>query len=535
MSTELSKISIIAWLVENEIKTESGHVFDLYSHPFWYDILTDWHPQIALLKAAQMGGTSALSLKMIWAMYQFGLNVAYTMPTADDVKQFVGGRLNAMIRNNPVLDAWISDKDSVEQKRIGKNIAHFRGTSTERVALSFPADLLVHDEEDRSTKKIIEQYSSRQQHSPFKWRWHLSNPSTPGNGVDKYWLQSDQKMWHITCPSCQSIQVLTWPDSIDPTRGCYQCIHCTQELSDEVRRSGRWIATRPDQKEYSGYHLNLMMAPWVSAKEILKLHKTKSPEYFYNYVLGLPYAGSGNKLNEADFFANIKPILTKYDDPIVIGVDSGLPNYYVIGNKEGVFFHSHCNGWEEIKAVMKRFPKAIAVCDQGGDLYGQRNLQEEFPGRVYLCWFRQDRKTMRLVEWGKEANAGAVYADRNRCIQQVIDELRTHRLPMYGEKEDYLEVWQHFSNMYKEVEEDDTGQQKFVWKRSGADHLALCMTYYRIGMTKFESGDGSRYTGAPNKLQQFLSIGNAPMVLGDGRLAMPKPSQMENKDWRDID
>lgn len=522
--------SIIGWLLKHKIKTESGQDFDLYSHPFWYDFLTDKSPKIVLLKCAQVGGTSATSFKMVWSIKNYGLNCAYTMPTADDVKEFVGGRLNSMIRLNPVLDSWIADKDSVEQKQIGDNFVFFKGTMTERSGLSFPADLIVHDEEDRSNRKFLEQFGSRQLHSRFQWKWHLSNPSTPGNGVDKYWQLSDKKEWYVTCTSCFFEQTLEWPHSIDTVRECYQCKKCLAELPDENRRRGTWLST--SSGEYSGYHISLLMAPWVPASKIIREHRDNSPEYFHNFILGLPYAGSGNKLNENEFFANLKPALTKYDDPIVIGIDPGIPNWYVVGNKDGVFFHGKSQGWEEIKQLLRRFPRAIAVCDQGGDLYGPRNLQEEFPGRVYLCWFRTDRKTMRLVDWGEGKNTGAVYADRNRCIQQVIDELRMQRLPFYGQTEDWLEPWQHFANLVKEVEEDGNLQPRFVWKRNGPDHLALCFTYYRVGLTKFESGDGSRYTKPPDRFREFTKIINAPVALPDGQLLMPK--QTQDFDWRDV-
>lgn len=529
--------SIIGWLIKHQIKTESGKPFDLKTHPFWFDVLTDWSPKIVMYKAAQIGGTTAMSLKLMWAMKRFGLNAAYTLPTADDAKQFVGGKLNPLIRQNPILSEYVADKDSVEQKQIGQNIVYFRGTWTERAALSFSSDLNVHDEEDRSKRGIVSQYASRQQHSPFKWEWHLSNPSTPGNGVSQYWKDSDQKHWFVTCGKCSEKQFLSWPDSIDYELKAFVCKKCRQPLSEEARRRGSWhgikTLTKPD---YSGYWFNLMMAPWVSAEEVIKLHKSKSADYFYNFVLGLPYAGAGNKLNEDEFFANLEPALTKYDDPIVIGVDSGLPNWYVIGNKKGVFFHGKCDGWQEIHALMKRFPKAIAVCDQGGDLYGQRELAETFPGRVYLCWFRPDKKTMRLVEWGKGKNSGAVIADRNRCIQQIIDELRTQRLPVFGNREDWVEPWQHFANMYKEIERDEeTGEEKFVWKRSGADHLALCFVYYRIGMTKYEGGDGSRSAGAPSLVEQILQPRQAPEVTYDGLLKLPTSPVNEIKDWREVD
>lgn len=533
MKFDPSQTSIIEWIRKNEIKTETGDLFDLRQHPFWYDPLMDWNPKQVYLKAAQMGGSTTLALKLMFAIKTFKINAAYTMPTADDVKEFVGGRLNSIIGQNPILYSWLQDKDSVEQKRIGNNFVHFKGTQTERAALSFPADLLVHDEEDRSKRSIISQYSSRQQHSKFKWAWHLSNPSTPGNGVHQYWKDSTQQHWFIKCDKCNHRQFLSWPDSIDPILGEYVCKRCHRVLDEDARRKGEWVkAITEKEPEYSGYWFNLMMAPWVSAKEILKLNRTKSPDYFYNFVLGLPYAGAGNKLNEEEFFANLEPALTKYNDPIVIAVDSGLPNWYLVGNKQGVFFHGSCEGWEEIHALMRRFPKAILVGDQGGDLYGIRELAETFKGRVYLCWFRADRKTMRLVEWGTGEESGKVVADRNRCIQQVVDELRTQRLPIFGSKEDWLEPWQHFANMYKEVEIDETGQEKFVWKRSGPDHLALCFTYYRIGISKFEYDDGQRTTGGSSFLTS-LGVKVAPEVRYDGMMQLPQAVQ-EMPDWRSL-
>jgi len=46
---------------------------------------------------------------------------------------------------------------------------YFRGTKTERAALAVSSDLNIHDEEDRSDQQVIAQYSSRLQHSNYKW------------------------------------------------------------------------------------------------------------------------------------------------------------------------------------------------------------------------------------------------------------------------------------------------------------------------------------------------------------------------------
>lgn len=525
--------SIIGWILKHNIKTENGVPFDFRSRPFWYDVLTDWSDNIVMLKAAQGGGTTLFLLKMIYAMKKYGVNAAYTMPTAGDVHDLVSGKLNPIINNNLALQELIKDKDSVEQKRIGNNTAYFRGTWVDRTALSFTSGINIHDEEDRSKLPVIEQYSSRQQASPLKMTWRFSNPSVPGHGVHKYWLKSDQKHWFIVCDHCEHKQFLSWPDSIDFERKIFQCKKCHREMIDEVRRRGSWhgikTLTKPD---YSGYWFNLMMAPWTPAQEIIKYSQDKTPDFFHNFVLGLPYAGNGSKLNEHEFFDNLTSATNDQSDPIVIGIDPGLPIWYVIGNKQGLFYQGFCDSWDDIHRLMRRYPKAIAVCDQGGDLYGPRELREAFQGRVYLCWFRQDRKTMRLIEWGRGKESGKVIADRNRVIQQLFDEFRAKRIPLYGSREDWHPMWLHAANMYREMVEDASGNERFVWQRAGADHLILAATYWRIGIDKFQN-DGSRYVSGEDIGSQ---LGVVPSWENnfDDRMPVQLGKPKEVKDWRDL-
>ena len=532
MKFDPAEYSIIGWLLKNGIKTESGKPFDFKSHMFFYDVLTDWSPQIVCLKAAQLGGSTTFGLKMLWAMKRFGLNAAYTAPTDKDAHDFVSGKLNPIIRQNKVLSDYIQDTDSVEQKRIGTNTAYFRGTMTDRAALSFSSDLNIHDEVDRSKRDIVAQYASRLQHSTYKWEWLLSNPSVPGNGVDALWKESDQKHWFVTCNHCSKKQFLSWPESVDTELSVFVCKACHRELSEDARRKGSWHAAKFEVKpKYSGYWFNLMMAPWVTAAEIIELNRTKTQEYFYNFVLGLPYAGSGAKLIEEDFFQNLVNERNQQDDPIVIGVDTGLPIWYVVGNKQGLFYNGHCDSMHDIEALMQRFPKAIVVCDQGGDLTAPRELREKYPGRVYLAYYRQDRKTMRLIEWGRDKEVGKVVIDRNRTIQQLMDELRDQRIPLYGTKEDWLEVWQHFSNVYRTAEEDALGQERYVWERSGPDHLLHAMVYWRAGIDKF-TGNTERSVGGQIDLSNIVKVQPSFEVTGSGTMPSRFP-YVEKRDWRD--
>lgn len=493
----LDQYSIIAWLQNNQIKTETGKPVDLSSHLFLYDFFTDWSQNIVCMKCAQIGFSTTAIYKTLWAVKHKKIDMIYTLPSGSDASIFVSGKVDRIKLQNPIITQSMSDKDSTYQKQIGDNMIYFRGTWNEQQAISVSADALVLDEYDRSKQDIIEIYSSRLQHSPYKWKWIFSNPSSEGVGVHKYWMQSDQKHWFIKCPHCQNEHYMDFPDSINFERKTFVCRNCKEDLPDEARRKGRWRKKYLDRK-WSGYWINLLMAPWIDAEFIINEYNTKTPEYFENFVMGRPYVGGDAKLKSDDFFKNLI-MYNKQDDPVVIGVDTGLPIWYVIGNNDGVFNHGSCPDYAYLDYLMtQRFPKAMMVIDAGGDPIGARKMLEKYPNRVFICYFQPDRKSMQLVQWGEGDEYGVVKADRNRMIQLVFDEFRDNRLPIAGTKEDYDEMFSHINNVYRTTVVDKvTKMDKYVYEGVKPDHLLFALVYWRIGISKhanFQQGqilDGS--------------------------------------------
>lgn len=485
----LEKLSIHAFIEKFGIKTDTGVPLDFKNHPFMWEIYSDMSPKQVILKAAQVTMSTCATLKSFWVAKNRGMDIIYTLPSESDRNTFVGGKVNRIIAQNPVLLEWTKDKDSVEQKQISDNFIHYRGTWTQRAAIMVPSDLNIYDELDASKQDVIEQYATRLQHSKFKWEWYFSHPSASGFGVDKYWQLSDQKHWLIKCDSGHE-QYLDWPDSVNTEKQTFQCKVCKTELSDDNRRRGRW-AKKKDKKdsEFSGYWINLMMCPWITAKDILNYHKEKTEEYFYNFVLGKPYVGGGNKLTWELFAKNLtSEILTPTsDEPMVIGVDTGLKLDYVMGSKYGLFYHGEANDYSELDKHMQRWPKAIAVVDAGGDLIGSRAFKEKWKGRVFLCFLGSDRKTEELVKWGQGDEYNTCRADRDRMIQLVVDEFRSGRIKVQGTPEDWHDYWTDWNNLTRiKVEDATTLQHKgFKWVRSGRDHRAAATWFWRVGMMRF--------------------------------------------------
>ena len=482
--------NVLAWIYNNQIKTENGQPLEFHDHRYLIGIYSDQSPNIVELKAAQLGLSTMEIIRTLHKAYYKKLDIIYILPTFSDVKDFAGGKVNRIIDNNPVLEEWINDKDSTEQKKVGKSTIYYRGSWNERQALMISADWLILDEFDRSKQEVLEQYESRLQHSRYGYKSIFSNPSAPDFGVHKHFKRTDQKMWFIN-HSCGE-EVLLDEKCINYEKEIYQCPKCGGEITDEERRTGDWKPTAEGEKGWSGYWIPLWISPKISAKQIAGYKRDKTAEYFANFVAGLPFVGGGNKVSASTVINCLSNTTNDQEDRIIIGVDTGLPIHYVIANKQGYFHYGRCgeptstyDPYDELEGFLKRWPNSIMISDQGGDLIGIRKLQDKYPGRVFLVWYRSDRKGTGLIKWGDGHEYGMVTADRNRLIQLFIDEMTDKRVVFNGTESEWQEYIGHWMNIYRTWEENNLGVREFKWEKQGADHFVHCTIYARIGLDKY--------------------------------------------------
>ena len=470
---------------------------------FLIDIYNDLSLFQVQLKPPQIGLTVCNINKSIWWCYFKRNNIIYTLPSASDVEDMAGSKIDKIINQNPVFKKMLNGKQTMTQKNFGQNTIHYRGTKSETQAMMISSDLNIHDEVDASDMEMIVQFETRLQGKANGGQWYFSHPSISGRGVDVYWEQSDKKEWFITCDSCKKEQFMTFPDNIDFEKRCYVCKHCKKELSDKERRVGKWKPTRPlDENnlkpKFSGYHVSQLMCVWIKADKILKDWEDtliggsgkKDKAYFYNKVLGLPYKGADNSITSQDILKNtIKDINTE-EDPIVIGGDTGLHLHYVVGNLKGIFLYGvtdepsrNYNPYDTLEALLKTYPKAIMVIDQGGDITPVRILKDKYIGRVFLCKYMNTIDD--LVSWGTGGKYGWVYADRNKCITTVVEQFKEGgRIYLNGKNEDWEAYARHWGNIIRVVEDTPIGA-KYVWERNGHDHWVHSTIYFLIGLTKY--------------------------------------------------
>ncbi len=507
------------WVLWNGIKNESGFPIDFDKRPWLKELYNDLSANQVLLKPPQIGATVMNTLKSLWVAKQLRRQIIYTLPTQGDVQDMVGGSFNRIIAQNPILLEWVKDHDTIEQKTVGDSIIFYRGTFTSKQAMMVPSGLNIHDEVDASDPGVITQYETRlQAQEDGGWRWYFSHPSLAGHGVDIYWQQSDQKEWYITCNECKVLQTLTWPDNIDVAKRVYCCTTCKATLEEESRLVGKWLnkdgiewdGTVAGGYKFSGWHVSQLMLWNKTAGDIIDAFNDpmKDRQYFYNYVLGLPFIGSEDKVEPAVILRNCVDVVNDQEGRVVIGMDTGHGIHFTLMNTQGVFYYGNSteitaskDPYDTIESFLNRWPKSIVVSDQAGDLIGVRKLQAKYPGRVFLCFYRKDRKSVDLVDWGENDEYWKVTVDRNRFMQLMVEQFRdVGRIRLNGTRDEFAEYASHFGNLVREkVVVKDTREKdnrslygnEFVWKRIGPDHYAHATLYAMVGMQRF-GNDGAK-------------------------------------------
>jgi len=539
----LSSISIHAWLSEYKIKNEKGELIDFYDHPYLFDIYRDRAQNLVVMKAAQVGLSTCEVLKNLYDAKHQNLDIIYTMPTDDDVRLFVGGSVNRIIEQNPILLEYTKDKDSIEQKSVGGSVIHFRGTWGKRKAQSTPADRLVHDEIDTSKPDVIGAYQARLQHSKKKQTHVFSHPSYPDVTTDLFWKRSDQKHWFVKCGHCNFWQFMSWdlvkPErmSVDIAKRQFCCKKCRGVLTDDDRRQGQWVAKYPSRTEWSGYWVPLLIAPYISADFIIKKHE--NPDItafeFSTKVVGKPHNDGASKLLKRHFMQNLTGTQWAPDKEarVVLGIDTGLKLDYVLGTKEGLFMHGETEDYAVFDEYMRRWPRAIAIIDAGGDLIGSRAFAARWPGRVFICYLVGDRNKNEMIDWGDADEHGAVSADRNRMVQLVVGEYRDKRIPVHGTEDDWYEYYLDWANLTRiEVVDKETGVIKGrKWVRAGRDHRAMATVFWRVGISRFSTGGNIIVSHEQKKPNSYMLNPNGSVSFNPEEM-FDLIQEEDEQDWR---
>jgi hypothetical protein len=554
----------LTWAVETaKIQLPKEGNLDFTQHPFLVDVYRDCHTEIVLLKGAQLGFSTWAITRTLWMVLTFPSTAIYTFPTRDDVSAFTASRINPIITASPYISERIHDVDSVRIKQFsrrpgdptsGVSNIHFNGAQNERDPTSIPADLLVHDEEDRSNPQIIEQFESRLDHSRFKWKIRLSTPTIPGRGVHKGYMSSDQRVWMVKCPHCNERFEMQFPRNIEPEtweeveagrEARYICHSCKGTISDLDRSAGQWVIGRPHTQLAHGYKLSQMSAPWVPAWRILQRKAGATYEGdFWNLVMGEPWESGANVMSrEAILDRASDRAMELVGEGCFMGVDIGKSIDVVIGRwDEGrprTIRIMSVTRWEELDQLMRQYSVMVCVVDALPEERDAKAFQERWnsPGmiRVWRAVYREPSiaSASREINWRAKEELNlpnltpVVSIPRDEILSTSSNELLALRvLPKFDGSAEYESYIKHHESSKKvpvwvEGLEKERIKERDEWVATGADHFFHAATYEMVarlaprpiappvahGLRTFSSGrkTGSRVLGVPPavKVQRY--------------------------------
>ena len=530
----LAEENILGWLFDNEFKNENDKPIEFQNHRFLLQPYYDDHPDQVIMKSAQIGWSTLAILKSIHIAAYKGLNIVYSLPTQNVMKDFVEPKVDAMIRTNPVLQDLVKS-DRMNLKRFNNRYIYYRGSYVEREAITISADLLINDELDRSDQKILSIYNSRLQASKFGWKWRFSNPSVNNFGVHELWLNSDQHRWIIQCEKCKEWQTLTWEDSIDKEKEIYICSSCGKELTNRERINGKWKSFQPGMKR-RGYHVHQLMCPWVTAAKICEQFREESPEFFFNFVLGEPYNIADLVVDRASLVKCSSPGEIEMTD-MCLGVDNGVTKHWVLGNKNGIVRYGKTDSWEDIERII-RFYNCYTLIDANPYPNIPKKLADKYKGRVFIHYYVQDRKSMGAVRKSVKKDSGVIQSDRTKIIDFLAGEINEGNINFIMTEREMEDMIYHWTNMYRTIEENTQGikQGKWITKVNKPDHYAHAMIYWRVILEETMNISGSIVRPlAKKEIPKGLLVDDhfkTPASV-DPR-ATAKKTKIKKRSWREV-
>src|SRR3990167_462562 len=492
---QLEASNVLAWITLNNFVNEYNKPLEFVQHRFLIDYMTDDAQTIVTKKAAQIGMTVAETLRGIHeAVYQ-KRNIIHTLQTADVIKGFVAPKVNPIIQYNPKIKELLT-VDSESLKQFAQNFIYYRGAQSEGQAINITADTLNIDEYDRSHQKIVEIYQSRLDAAPEPRFRYFSNPSAIGFGVDGLYQRTDQRHWFVKCSHCKYSSWLDfkqeedmWGDKtlkshyVDLERAIFACGACGKELYNADRINGELVAKYPD-RDWHGYWVSQLMAPWQSAEHIIEKQSTNSIEYFYNFVLGKAYTPTDLIVSRETILNACQPTLIPKVQ-VAIGVDVGAIKHWVAGTPEGIFDMGKTESWEEIEKLFLMY-NAIMVIDAMPDFTIPKQLMEKYRGKVFVCYYKQDTKDIGVVRFKEGREYGVVHADRTKIFDLVATEINEKRIKFRMNPHELDDYIRHWGNTFRTTEIDPKGFEKGVWTKdpSKPEHYAHATCYMRIALSR---------------------------------------------------
>lgn len=474
------------------------------------------------------------------AMAHSGLSVFFVVPKHDMKVSYVQNRINKCVQTVPKYKEIVGDGffDSVLLKSFGKGTIKYVGSNVKADFTEFPADAIVVEEVDQCNAENVNYALDRIRASPYQFKRYLGNPSEPNRGINKYFMQSDQREWHVPCFGCGRLIKTDWFNTVVRTvkdsqgevidyalrdteweRGCGRdvnmiCTHCDGRLLRESRK-GKWIPTNLDG-EFTGYHISMLDSLINDISGMWSRFQQATIDavllkQFYNSDLGLPFAAAGNKITTGlldncrienyDFTLNEDSghrAEDRHPGPCSMGVDVGsafdVRISYVTPRSRIAMFMGKVRHLDDLYDLIERYNVQVAVIDAEPEATLAEEFQNDADIPVWRCKYRPSEgagSSMSLKE-----NDMLINIDRTAALDKSFLALKRkkNKLPDNYSKILDGEYESEMCMPVREAIETGKGVRRFIWTK-GKDHQRHADTYDMLAAELMESEDISVEVG----------------------------------------
>lgn len=481
-------------------------------------VIDDSTKTLYVVKCAQVG-LSEIFARWILATVatQDNFTAIYTFPAATDAELFTKSRLMPIIASSKALQHSISKVvNSVDLKQFGQNsFLYTRGTYSETGALSVPADLIVHDEYDRSDMGNVSAYVSRLQAKPTKMRRIFSTPTVAKYGIDLESRTSKRKkqVWkcshcthrfvpsyheHVVIPGYNDEKRLLNKANLGSTRwreAKLLCPKCGKEPSSSLAYR-EWVIENPmDNHESLTYFISPFCAPEIISASYLVNASTEFAKWseFVNQALGETAEDAEDTLTEEDIRGSLRQGDFKSSDLHFMGLDLGLMCHFTIGrvvegrlivvHRESVFYTSV---EERRRALCLQFNVLVSVHDLFPYTDIVTRIVNSDPnafGAIYVE--KKSSETHTIKDQTEDAEEGklnvrSAMVNRNIAFDELMGEFKRKNVVVQAGEKD--EEWVlHIRSMKRVQKFTKTQEMKYVWdKTDGVDHYHHSLLYLYI-------------------------------------------------------
>lgn len=476
------------WLMK--YMTDPKHPFRKFSfegREFFIDIIDDPRLWLCMRKSAQIGGTELFTRAGVRYCVKYGrIRIIYTMPSKTDIETYSADRFNTMIADLEKTFPVSGDVSNTSLKQILEAYIYFRGTKSATAPISIPADILIHDEIDKSDMDAISQYSSRIENSDIALVRYFSTPTFSSFGIDKMFKQSDQAWYLHKCYRCNE-WVCFMPEDMKRVGGIWQftCPKCDRVI-DKTQTKKEWVRKFPERKDKAGYQVGKIWSGVWDAESIKKSEERyknapDATQHIHNYVYGLPYDSA--ELVPFPFFLLEKA--TKEEEKIdrsygcLIGIDNSVAKHVVVLDvRQGYWvvieaFVTDSDGIYLIKDAISKYNPFFCGIDPLPDITFAKMVRE-LMNKVYYVWYRNVTNLSDVDE--KELK---ITLHKNLAVNELSTAMKEGRLFISDKVlDEQYEILEHFNNI--KGEKDKEGNVKYT-NMGMADHFAMATIYALAG------------------------------------------------------